>query len=123
MGDSIACICGYRGPSVPADGGPVCPICRTAAAREEKRLQIPCPNGHLLPVPESLLGQRVVCPRCNEFFQLTAESSLEHRREADRRRQEREAVQARRWLTGAIVAAVLVAAVLATLIVLSLMRS
>lgn len=122
MEASIACICGYRGPSVPADGGPACPICRTPAPREEKRLQIPCPNGHVLPVPESLLGQRVVCPKCNAFFQLTAESSLEHRREADRRRQEEEARQARRWLTRAVAAAVLVVAALATLIVVSQLR-
>jgi hypothetical protein len=123
MDASLACICGYRGPSVPAEGGSVCPICRTPAAREEKRLQIRCPNGHVLPVTESLLGQRVVCPKCNECFLLTAEQSLEHRREADRRRQEEEALQARRWLTRAIAAAVLVVAALATLMVVSVLRS
>lgn len=123
MGVSVACICGYRGPSVPADGGPVCPICRTPTAREEPRLRIPCPNGHVLPVPESLLGQRVVCPQCNAFFQLAAEMSLEHRHEAERLRQEEEARQARLWLTRAIAAAALVVVALATLMVLSLMRS
>jgi hypothetical protein len=123
MDAPIACICGYRGPSVPADGGPVCPICRTPAARAESRLRIPCPNGHVLPVPETLLGQRVVCPKCNEFFQLTAEMSLEHRREAEHRRQEEESRQARLWLTRAIAAAALVIAALATLIALSLLRS
>lgn len=123
MEASIACICGYRGPSVPADGGPVCPICRTPAVREEKRLQIPCPNGHVLPVTAALLGQRVVCPKCNEVFLLAAEMSLEHRREAERLQQEEESRQAKLWLTRAIWAAVLVVAALATLIVLSLMRS
>lgn len=123
MDASIACICGYRGPSVPAEGGPVCPICRTPAAREEKRLHVPCPSGHVLPVTEALLGQRVVCPQCNELFLLTAELSLEHKREAARQRQEEETRQARLWLTRAIAAAVLVVAALATLMVVSLMRS
>jgi hypothetical protein len=108
MGASISCICGYRGPSVSESGGNACPICRTPAAANDDSLHIPCPRGHVLKVTQAMLGQRVVCPKCNEFFVLEAESSVERRREMDRLRHKQDSRRARQWLARALWAAVLV---------------
>jgi uncharacterized Zn finger protein (UPF0148 family) len=119
MAASIACICGYQGPSVAESGSDVCPICRTPAVSRDENLHIPCPRGHVLKVSESMLGQRVVCPKCNQFFVLAAEASVERRREMDRLRHEQDTRRARLWLSRAIWAAVLVVVSLASLIVVS----
>ncbi|NCY02908.1 MAG: hypothetical protein EBX36_08365 [Planctomycetia bacterium] len=119
---SISCICGYRGPAVTEAGRDACPICRTPAADRDELLHFPCPRGHVLEVGVSMVGQRVVCPKCNEFFVLAAEESLERRRERERLREETDARRARLWLLGAVWAAVLVLAALATLIVVSVLR-
>jgi hypothetical protein len=66
-----------------------------------------------------MLGQRVVCPKCNEFFVLSAEASVERRREMDRLRHEQDTRRARLWLARALWAAVLVVVSLVTLIVVS----
>jgi uncharacterized Zn finger protein (UPF0148 family) len=122
MADPISCICGYRGPSVSDAGRSVCPICRTPTASSEAQLHFPCPRGHVLKVSESMLGQRVVCPKCNEFFVLSAESSLEHKRERDRLQHEQDAKRARVWLSRAVWAAVLVVGSLVSLIVVSALQ-
>ena len=101
------------------EGRDVCPICRTPAAARDDALHIPCPRGHVLKVTQSMLGQRVVCPKCNDFFVLAAEASVESRREMDRLRHEEDNRRARRWLSRAIWAAVLVVVALVTLIVVS----
>jgi hypothetical protein len=116
---SISCICGYRGPSVSEPGGDVCPICRTPAASRDEALHIPCPRGHVLKVTQAMLGQRVVCPKCNDFFVLTAEASVERSREMDRLRHEDETRRARLWLARALWAAALVVVSLVSLIVVS----
>jgi hypothetical protein len=116
---SISCICGYRGPSVSEPGGDVCPICRTPAASRDEALHIPCPRGHVLKVTQAMLGQRVVCPKCNDFFVLTAEASVERSREMDRLRHEDDTRRARLWLTRALWAAALVVVSLVSLIVVS----
>ena len=119
MASSISCICGYRGPSVSDAGNDVCPICRTPAAARDEALHIPCPRGHVLNVTEAMLGQRVVCPKCNDFFVLAAEASVERRREMDRLRHEQDSRRARLWLARAVWAAVLVVLSLVSLIVIS----
>jgi hypothetical protein len=116
---SISCICGYRGPSVSEPGGDVCPICRTPAASRDEALHIPCPRGHVLKVTQAMLGQRVVCPKCNDFFVLTAEASVERSREMDRLRHEDDTRRARLWLARALWAAVLVVVSLVSLIIVS----
>ena len=116
---SISCICGYRGPSVSEAGGDVCPICRTPAASRDEALHIPCPRGHVLKVTQAMLGQRVVCPKCNDFFVLSAEASVERSREMDRLRHEDETRRARLWLARALWAAALVVVSLVSLIVVS----
>jgi hypothetical protein len=116
---SISCICGYRGPSVSEPGGDVCPICRTPAASRDEALHIPCPRGHVLKVTQAMLGQRVVCPKCNDFFVLTAEASVERSREMDRLRHEDDTRRARLWLARALWAAALVVVSLVSLIVVS----
>jgi hypothetical protein len=138
MADSITCICGYRGPSVPEGGFQVCPICRGRvraaggwptpptggpavadtpdddadaagpAADEPTSYRIPCPNGHVLKAREDMLGEQVCCPHCNEFFILRASDSIEFRRQQARRQAEAEARAARAWLERAIVAAVII---------------
>lgn len=100
-------------------GGDACPICRTPAAARDESLHIPCPRGHVLKVTQSMLGQRVVCPKCNDFFVLTAEDSVERKRETDRLRHEDDARRAKRWLARALWAAVLVVVSLVCLIVVS----
>ena len=116
---SISCICGYRGPSVSESGGDVCPICRTPAASRDETLHIPCPRGHVLKVTQAMLGQRVVCPKCNDFFVLSAEASVERSREMDRLRHEDDTRRARLWLARALWAAALVVVSLVSLIVVS----
>ena len=118
---SITCICGYRGPGVPENGGVVCPICRTPVAAREETLHIPCPRGHVLKVTAGMLGQRVVCPKCNEFFVLAAEASVERRREMERQGHEQDARRARLWLARALWAATIVLVLLVTLVVISVM--
>lgn len=135
MTSSIACVCGYRGPAVDGGGVAVCPICRAEAsnvgtppvaapslpdelparaavvpraADGRKVYHIPCPKGHVLTAREEMLGRQVVCPECNEFFMLLAESSREHQQALEHRRRQAEAVAAARWLRRAIWAAVFV---------------
>jgi hypothetical protein len=122
MGSTLSCICGYRGPSVSAADGDVCPICRTPAAPRDDRLHIPWPRGHVLEVPESMMGQRVVCPKCNQFFVLAAEASVERKREQERLQHEQDVRRARVWLGRAIGAAAVVVAALVAMVVISTLR-
>jgi hypothetical protein len=134
MTDSIKCVCGYRGPSVPEGEHQVCPICRgrvrgsaqfvpvgagaagddfggvdeTLRPDEPVVYRIPCPKGHVIKAREDMLGQQVCCPQCNEFFVLRASDSVEFRKEQERRQAEMEARAAQTWLKRAIVAAVLI---------------
>jgi len=104
-------------------GGDACPICRTPAAANDDSLHIPCPRGHVLKVTQAMLGQRVVCPKCNEFFVLDAENSVERREQRDREIAEREAREAKRWLVRAIwVAATVIAALVAMIFVSTLQK-
>jgi hypothetical protein len=137
MAESITCICGYRGPSVPEGDFQVCPICRgrvrgsgwsglDAAAEESETppagfddgdalrpeepaiYRIPCPQGHVLKAREDMLGEQVCCPHCNEFFVLRASDSVEFRRQQAKLRAEAEERAARAWLKRAIWAAAII---------------
>lgn len=68
-------------------------------------LRIACPNGHVLKTKRSMMGQRVVCPTCNTLFVLEESNSLEHRKEAARRREIEDEQRAQKWLWRAIYAA------------------
>jgi hypothetical protein len=77
----------------------------------------------VLDVPAAMLGQRVVCPKCNEFFVLDAENSVERRQQREREIAEGEAREARRWLIRAIwVAAIVMAALVAMIFVSTLQK-
>lgn len=146
MSDNITCICGYRGPSVPEAGRPVCPICRTPAETGRHRpapaapiaaavpavsttpaapgpsgsklYHITCPNGHNLKVGSAMIGQQAVCPTCNTVFDILLENSREYRREQEVLRQQKEAEDAEKWLKRAIWAAVFIGASLIGMTVL-----
>lgn len=80
----------------------------SSAAAQRTSYRIPCPRGHVLKTPASMLGQQVFCPQCNEVFVLRETDSLEHRRVREKLDREREQEQAQRWLKRAIMAAVFV---------------
>ncbi|MFM8379421.1 MAG: hypothetical protein ACKOB1_08870 [Planctomycetia bacterium] len=145
MPDAIACSCGYRGPAVVIAGQTVCPICRTPAApaapgrpaaappamprppsaaaapaARSTTYRIPCPRGHVLKAGEHMLGQRVVCPECNEVFLLRKEDSLEERKKQKKARRAEEERMAKLWLSRAIWAAAFIVASLVGMIALSL---
>ncbi len=81
--------------------------------------RIPCPRGHVLKAGEHMLGQRVVCPECNEVFLLRKEDSLEERRKQEKARRAEEERMAKVWLKRAILAAAFIVASLVGMIALS----
>jgi uncharacterized Zn finger protein (UPF0148 family) len=142
--DTIACACGYRGPAVLIAGQSVCPICRTPAAPTASLKlptapaamprppassvgstpaaithRIPCPRGHVLKAGEHMLGQKVVCPECNDMFLLRKEDSLEQRRKQEKAQRAEEERMAKLWLSRAIWAAAFIVASLVGMIALS----
>lgn len=145
MADTIKCICGYRGPSVPEGDFEVCPICRgrvrggawpvadagsSAPAEdfdeddvrppEPTIYRIPCPNGHVLKAREEMLGEQVCCPECNAFFVLRASDSVEFRRQQAQLRTEAEERAAQAWLKRAIWAAVIIGVSFVIMLVIGL---
>ena len=123
MATAINCSCGYRGPGVTHEGRSVCPICRTPGESRQEVLRILCPNGHVLPVSAALVGQRLVCPKCNASFVPSADDSVDRRRELERLRAEREEQRARDWLARAMWAAIIVVLLVVLLGVLNVVRS
>jgi hypothetical protein len=79
-------------------------------------LHVPCPAGHTLEVTRDLLGKEVLCPYCRKRFLPVWEKSLEYRRQKAKERIREETQLGRMWLTGAIVAAIAVLALIITLI-------
>jgi len=94
----------------PAPGGP--PARATA-------YRIPCPRGHVLKAGEHMLGQRVVCPECNDVFLLRREDSLEERKQQEKARRAEEERLAKLWLSRAIWAAAFIVVSLVGMIALS----
>ncbi len=68
-----------------------------------------------------MIGQQVVCPKCNEFFVLKISESLEYKKEMRRLQHEKEAREAARWLRRAIIATVFVVASFAAMIAIKLL--
>lgn len=60
--------------------------------------RIDCPSGHEVSVPQNLLGEELVCPRCNSRFVADIKASAEER---DARMEK----AARQWLFLAVTAA------------------
>jgi uncharacterized Zn-finger protein len=85
----------------------------------EVPLHIPCPAGHPLEVFRAMLGKEAVCPYCRKRFVLQLEQSLEYRQKQAKRQDRAERKMGLIWLSGAIVAAVLVVGGLIALIVMS----
>jgi hypothetical protein len=87
----------------------------------EQLVHIPCPQGHELETPLSMLGMEVMCPQCQSQFTLRYEESVEHARERELARQRREELFNQRLIRWSIVAAAVVVLGVATLLVLSAM--
>ncbi|MFM8890518.1 MAG: hypothetical protein ACKOTB_02645 [Planctomycetia bacterium] len=71
----------------------------------------------------ALVGQRLVCPKCNASFVPSADDSVDRRRELERLQKEREEQRARDWLARAMWAAVIVVLLVVLLGVLNVVRS
>jgi hypothetical protein len=83
----------------------------------EVPLHIPCPSGHTLEVTRDVLGKEVMCPYCRKRFLPLWERSLEYRRQKAQIRVREENQLGRIWLSGAIVAAIVVLAAVIAMIV------
>jgi hypothetical protein len=110
----------------PASAGQPTDAVRAAEPTVDRRGQptvyrIPCPRGHVLKAGENMIGQQVVCPKCNEFFVLKISDSLEYQKEMRRLQHEKEAREAARWLRRAIVATVFVVASFAAMIAIKIL--
>ncbi len=105
-------------PAVASGGFPM----HATASERPTTYRIPCPRGHLLKTAENMLNQRVVCPKCNEFFIARITDSVQYKREVKRKQDIQEAKQAKFWLRCAIVAAVLIVASFIAMITMSVMR-
>ena len=71
MPDSITCNCGYRGPSVPEAGRPVCPICRTPAETGRQRTAAPPPVAAAAPAAPAVRAASVTTrPSGPKYYRL-----------------------------------------------------
>ncbi len=107
----------------PADDQPADDLLEAEAApldvvevQAEVPLHIPCPSGHTLEVTRDVLGKEVMCPFCRKRFLPVWERSLEYLRQRAQIRVREENQLGRIWLSGAIVAAIVVLAALIALI-------
>jgi len=100
------------------------PALETLVTRTHQQplFHILCPSGHLLETPREMLGQDVLCPFCQAQFRLRLEDSVEHRREQDERREQREREIGQKWVSAAIIAAIVVLGTLFLLIGVMLSR-
>lgn len=89
---------------------------------EPELLHIPCPNGHELEVPPEMLDTEVLCPRCNAQFLLRARDSIEHRRRREQEQALRDAKTNKFYYQFAIVVASVVALLLLTLMIMSMVN-
>ena len=81
-------------------------------------VRIPCPQGHELHTPMSMIGMEAMCPECSEKFTLRYEDSLESKEE-QRLAQEQREQSFNKWLIiGSIGAAVVVVLGLAIMMIL-----
>jgi rubredoxin len=94
----------------------------SAPVDEERLVHIPCPAGHELETPFSMIGQDVMCPICRAEFRLHYNRSREYRAEQQQQRQRREQKLGRTWMTWSLVAAALVLCGFALMIAISMSR-
>ena len=59
----------------------------------ERILHIPCPNGHELETPMSMVGTNAMCPHCEATFRLKFENSVEGKEE----RKKQQELKEERW--------------------------
>lgn len=97
--------------------GPTTAFDPSGEGNEHRLVTIPCPNGHPLTTPYSTMGDEVLCPHCGEQFTLAYTDSLEYKRDVELKQAMRDAQLGRKWLTWAIVAAVVVLALVLGLII------
>jgi hypothetical protein len=94
-----------------------------SAPAEPELLHIPCPKGHILEVPPDMLDTEVLCPQCNEQFELRARDSIEHKKKKKLQEELREERSNKFILNFAITAVVLVVLMLITLAVMTVMNT
>jgi hypothetical protein len=83
-------------------------VAAVAADDEERLVHIPCPAGHELETPLSMIGRDVMCPICRAEFRLHYDHSREYHTEQQQERLRREQKIGRAWMTWSLVAAALV---------------
>ena len=102
-------------PTVPSEPAPPEP---KPEEDPNRIVRIPCPQGHELHTPMSMIGMEARCPECSEKFTLRYEDSLESKEE-QRLKQERREQSFNKWLIiGSIGAAVVVVLGLAIMMIL-----
>lgn len=69
----------------------------------ERILHIPCPNGHELETPQSMVGSDAMCPHCEATFRLKYENSVEGKAERKRQQELKEEKWGRSALRWAII--------------------
>ncbi|MEX0866811.1 MAG: hypothetical protein WD030_05595 [Pirellulales bacterium] len=85
----------------------------------EALVHLPCPNGHVLEIERSLMGNWAMCPHCGEQFEMLLKNTQEHQRDQQMKEQREIARSSRQWMNYAIVAIVLVVIFLGLLIALA----
>jgi hypothetical protein len=85
-------------------------------------VRIPCPQGHELHTPMSMIGMDAMCPECGEQFTLNYEDSIEAREERELKRQQREELFNKRVLQWSIGAAIFVFLGLFTIILIKILK-
>ena len=133
---------GPAAPELPAivtdPAAPVADDKSKAAAREDKPakpaqeekpaedpnriVRIPCPQGHELETPLSMVGMDALCPHCGEQFTLLYENSIEYREEQALKRQRREEQFTRRLVKWSIIGGVVILLAFIVLIVVAATR-
>ncbi len=81
---------------------------RSEPGEQERLLHIPCPAGHELETPESMIGQDVLCPYCRAEFRLQFKDSREFRAQQEQERLRREQQIGKAWMTWSLVTAAVV---------------
>jgi len=106
------------------------PTDKTAEPKPEEKpvedpnriVRIPCPQGHELETPLSMVGMDAMCPHCGEQFTLLYENSVEHREEQALKRQQREEQFTRRLVKWSIIGGVVILLAFIVLIVVAATR-
>ncbi|MGE0607379.1 MAG: hypothetical protein AB7O62_09820 [Pirellulales bacterium] len=104
----------------PAEPEPAPPAEEPPKEDPNRIVRIPCPKGHELHTPMSMIGQDAMCPECGEQFNLRYENSVEGIEERELARQAREEKINKIILRSAIGAAIVVGLAIVTMIILKI---